>query len=116
MEEITKTLFSPAWWFSSILVALIVNIVSSFVYERIKGWGDSLTSNRIKIFCQVGYAIAIFASSILIKPANQYWEKMIPMLGAFIALCVILDIVIQTRFRFFAMFTTFCIFCLNVVL
>ena len=36
MNEIVSDLGSPAWWFSTIIVALVVNIVAGLAVERIK--------------------------------------------------------------------------------
>jgi hypothetical protein len=36
MSEVLAQLSSPAWWFSTILVALIVNLASNFLFEAIK--------------------------------------------------------------------------------
>jgi hypothetical protein len=34
MSEIVQQLGSPAWWFSSVVVAIVAGVVANFVYDR----------------------------------------------------------------------------------
>ena len=81
MEEIYTMIGSPGWWFAAVIVALLVNIISNFVYDIIKPYLQSLTaqsllwalvgSARISIF----FIVSIFQSSNLVreKHVTNFW-------------------------------------------
>jgi hypothetical protein len=47
VEEIYPLIGSPGWWFATVIVALLVNITSSFVYDTIKPYLQSLTAQSL---------------------------------------------------------------------
>jgi hypothetical protein len=69
-DTIHDMLSSPAWWFSTLAVGLVVNLLSSLIYDRLKEWTPSLTSKRLFQIAQLVWAALFLISSILIAPSD----------------------------------------------
>jgi hypothetical protein len=116
LSEIKRLFESPEWWFSTIVVGLIVNIISSLIYDQLKQWLASLPRESFLIACQIVFAILIFASSMLMRPDDFYLRNVLPAAGALLAFGVLLEIYLRARFRLIVMLTTMSIFCSSVIL
>jgi hypothetical protein len=64
MEEIYTMIGSPGWWFAAVIVALLVNVISNFVYDIIKPYLQSLTAQSL-LWALVGLQGFLFFLSCL---------------------------------------------------
>jgi len=77
--DITHLIQDPAWWFSTILVALVVNIFSALIYDNLRTLYASDTTRILLILCQVSYATLVFASGILIQSDNHFVKNYVQL-------------------------------------
>jgi hypothetical protein len=115
ITEIDQLVGSPGWWFSTIIVAVVVNIVSALIYEQLKSWVGSFTSTRLLQVLQISFAILVFVSSITMQLKDDYASKMAPLIGGVITFGILMDTYLETRYRFMSIITAVCIFCLSIV-
>jgi hypothetical protein len=113
-EGVNHFVNDPAWWFSTIFVAIVVNIISALLYDSLKSLYTSVTIKRLLIFCQICYALAIFISCFKIKTNNYFVRNNLPVLGLAIPFLVLFDMYSEVRYRFIGIATTLIVFIFNV--
>jgi hypothetical protein len=74
VSEIVQAIGSPAWWFSTVIVAIIANVVASFIYEFLKSkmkgrWGSVVMWSFYVI------SHALFIASFFTLPIR--WDRAI---------------------------------------
>jgi hypothetical protein len=113
-DTVREMLGSPAWWFSTIAVALVVNLFSALIYDLLKQWTPSLTVRRLYRATQVVFAGLFLASCFLIAPPETWAGKMAPWLGTVLVFGVILDLILSTRYSFIPIVASVIVFLLSV--
>jgi hypothetical protein len=106
MTEIKSLLGDPGWWFATIVVALIVNIASSFIYDAIKIRAQKFVSRYFLWMLVIIHACMIFGSSFMLKVADPVAQQMTPFLGGVVALGIVWDCYLVNRYAF-ALIATF---------
>jgi hypothetical protein len=82
IADIYGMLGSPAWWFATVLVSLLVNIVASFIYNAIK---PSVTSERFFLALVVLQGFFFFLSCLYFEPKSHYARAILPGFGRSVA-------------------------------
>ncbi len=76
MSEILQEIESPAWWFSTIVVAIIANILANYIYDALKAkvagnWQFVLTVSVWIVFVSL-YIASIFTLPMELERAVPY--------------------------------------------
>lgn len=49
MDELTKSISSPSWWFTVVIAGVVVSALGSFLKERIEKWASTVSQkSRLK--------------------------------------------------------------------
>jgi hypothetical protein len=86
IEEIYTMIGSPGWWFAAVIVAVLVNITSNFIYDIIKPYLQSVTAQSLLWALVFVQGVFFFLSCLYFNPTTYYYRNMLPVLGVAVPL------------------------------
>jgi hypothetical protein len=106
IEEIYPLLGSPGWWFATVIMALLVNIISAFVYDAIKPYLQSVTVQSMLWVLVVVQGFLFFLSCLYFNPTTYQGKNMLPILGVVGPLAMLAECYEVREFKFAVVVTS----------
>jgi hypothetical protein len=91
MSEISELLGSPAWWFSTIGVAIVVNLISAFLFELVKQSKFAISAQRAVFVLAIAHGGIIVLASVGVAIGTDRFLESAPYVvaGGFMAWLVV---------------------------
>jgi hypothetical protein len=100
MKEIYSMIGSPGWWFAAVIMAVLVNIASNFIYDIIKPYLQSVTAQSLLWALVFVQGFLFFLSCLYLSPTTYYYKNMLPVLGVVAPLGVFAECYMVRQFKF----------------
>jgi hypothetical protein len=114
VEEIYTLIGSPGWWFATVIVALLVNITSSFVYDIIKPYLQSITAQSLLWTLVFVHGVLIFLSCLYFNPTTYQAKNKLPIFGVVVPLVMFAECWMVGQLKFVVVITFATVFGLAV--
>jgi hypothetical protein len=114
IEEIYPLIGSPGWWFATVFVALLVNIMSAFIYDIIKPYIQSVTAKTLLWTFLLVHGFFIFLSCLYFNPTSHEAKNMLPVFAVLFPLTLFIGAYWEFRHVIILSVTCVIIFSLAV--